>query len=356
MSAQADQSTESFTTLQAEWNRLLQRSATDTLFLTWEWQRAWWEIFGQDKELVLITNRDESDQLTAIVPLFGQDTLVDPDAALPEISIENPEAASGANLLRTMHFVGGSEVSDYLDIISPRENNHAACAYLLDSLAEREDWQILDLRNIPSASPTVASLIEQASLRGWQVEAAPEDVCPILELPGSWDDFLATRLDKKRRHELRRKMRRAERETDVGWDWIGGHDFDDGVQVFLELHRASDPEKSAFMSARMESFFRKIAHVAQEQGWLRLAILRFDGHPVASYLCFDYHSERLVYNSGFDVSTYGQLSPGIVLLGYLVEDAIRSRCSRVDFLQGNERYKYDLGAIDSQVTRVLVHR
>ena len=38
-----------------------------------------------------------------------------------------------------------------------------------------------------------------------------EDVCPVVTLPadGDWDDYLGT-LDKKARHEIRRKIRRAE--------------------------------------------------------------------------------------------------------------------------------------------------
>jgi CelD/BcsL family acetyltransferase involved in cellulose biosynthesis len=106
----------------------------------------------------------------------------------------------------------------------------------------------------------------------------------------------------------------------------------------------------------MEGFFRRVAREALDRNWLRLAVLEFDALPVASYLCFDYLGERLVYNSGFDVSTCRQLSPGIVLLGYLIEDAILSGCRRFDFLQGNERYKYDLGAHDTEVKRVLVRR
>ncbi|MBM4431835.1 MAG: GNAT family N-acetyltransferase, partial [Chloroflexi bacterium] len=140
------------------------------------------------------------------------------------------------------------------------------------------------------------------------------------------------------------------------WHWVDGGDWEKGFDTFLRLHKLSDPEKEAFMDQAMEGFFRAVTGAALEKGWLRLSLLHFDGQPVASYLCFDYGQDRLVYNSGFDLSLYAELSPGIVLLGHLIGDAIQQGLRRFDFLQGNERYKYDLGATDSQVLRLFIRR
>jgi CelD/BcsL family acetyltransferase involved in cellulose biosynthesis len=215
----------------------------------------------------------------------------------------------------------------------------------------------MDLHCIPSASPTLQWVAALANARGWQVGQAREDVCPVLELPSSWDDYLRGALSKKQRHELRRKVRRAEGQADVQWSWV--HDLlslEDGLANFFALHRASDPDKHAFMDDRMGGFFRAVARSTAQRDWLRLSVLRLNSQPVASYMCFDYRGERLVYNSGFDPSAYRELAPGIVLLAYLIADAIQHGMSRFDFLQGDERYKYDLGARDTDVMRVLVTR
>jgi CelD/BcsL family acetyltransferase involved in cellulose biosynthesis len=349
-----------FDTLREEWNPLLRRSATNTLFLTWEWQRAWWDSFGPGKSLFLVTIRDESGALLGIGPLFYQESPVDPAASLPAISVERPIAIVGGEPQRTVHLVGGTEVSDYLDIIAPTECNPEVCAFLLDALETRfpEEtgflWQLLDLRCLPSASPTVSSAAELARARGWQVQQAREDVCPVLELPATWDEYLATKLNKKQRHELRRKMRRAEEGAHVDWHWVTADDFETGLGTFFQLHKASHPDKDAFMDEQMQGFFRAVARAALDQGWLRLSILRFNGQPVASYLCFDYGGDRLVYNSGFDLSAYADLGPGIVAVGYLIEEAIQRGLKRFDFLQGNERYKYEFGAVDTEVLRLLI--
>jgi CelD/BcsL family acetyltransferase involved in cellulose biosynthesis len=342
--------------LQAEWPALLPRCASNTLFLTWEWQRAWWSTFGEGKQLRVLTIRDDSGALQAIVPLFAQQTLLDPSASLPEISIENPLNPEAGQPHQTLHLMGGSEVSDYLDILSPPDVHAQVCGALLEALAERPDWLAMDLRSIPAASPTIENVREQARARGWEVQVVREDVCPVVDLPPTWDEYLAERLDRKKRHELRRKMRKAEREADVNWYWVNRERLEHGLEVFFELHRASHPEKDAFMTPRMEGFFRDVVHVALERDWLRLSVLRYDAQAVASYLCFDYGGDRLVYNSGFDISTYGSLSPGVVLLGHMIDDAIQKGCRQFDFLQGNERYKYDLGARDTEVMRVFVRR
>jgi CelD/BcsL family acetyltransferase involved in cellulose biosynthesis len=370
MKVELYQDSTGFRALHEEWNPLLQHSATNTLFLTWEWQKAWWDAFGLGNSLYMVAARDESGALVGIAPLFHGESLVDPSASLPAISIERPMAvASGeaqpspsASPQRTVHLVGGTEVSDYLDIIAPGERNRECCAATLDALETRFPqetgslWQLLDLRCLPAASPTAWNVAELARARGWRVEQVREDVCPVLDLPSSWDEYMASKLNKKQRHELRRKMRRAEESAHVDWHWVTADDFEAGLATFVQLHKASHRDKDAFMDEQMQGFFRAVARAALDQDWLRLSILRFNAQPVASYLCFDYGSDRLVYNSGFDLSAYADLGPGIVAVGYLIEDAIQRGLKRFDFLQGNERYKYEFGAVDTEVLRLLIRR
>ena len=56
-----------------EWNNLLSGSITDTPFLRFEYQKAWWEYRGggewKNPSLVLVTAR-EDEKLVGIAPLF----------------------------------------------------------------------------------------------------------------------------------------------------------------------------------------------------------------------------------------------------------------------------------------------
>jgi len=353
-----------FDVLQAEWNQLLQCSVTNVPFLSWEWQRAWWDAFGEEgaypgqnrRRLRLLTARDEDGRLKAIAPLFIEDTPVEPGAMLPEVHIERPAAVSDT-WQRTLYLIGGTEVSDYLDFIAPAEFHREACMAFIDALAGQTDWQAFDLHCVPGDSPTLAALDELARAHGWDVEQAREEVCPVVELPGTWEEYMSFTLDKKQRHELRRKMRRAMQETRVEWYWVErAENLEQGLETFFQLHKASQRGKDAFMDEHMQGFFRNVARLALEKGWLRLSILTFNSQPVASYLNFDYGHDRLVYNSGYDPDAYADLAPGVVLVAFMIEDAIQHGLKRFDFLRGGERYKYEFGPTQTEVRRMLIRR
>ena len=51
----------------------------------------------------------------------------------------------------------------------------------------------------------------------------------------------------------------------------------------------------------------------------------------------------LLYNSGFD-PRLARFSPGLLLKAYLIKKAIEEKYQIFDFLRGDERYKFNLGA------------
>jgi CelD/BcsL family acetyltransferase involved in cellulose biosynthesis len=106
----------------------------------------------------------------------------------------------------------------------------------------------------------------------------------------------------------------------------------------------------------MEAFFREMAAVTAEQGWLRLFFLDAGGQAVSTYLCFAYGGDMLVYNSGFDPEANPQLSLGWVLLSRVIQYSIEEGYRRFDFLQGGEDYKHRFGGVDSPVFRTMIRK
>lgn len=354
MQIEIHDSATSFDRLKEEWEALLPRCSKPTIFLTPEWQRAWWETFGMGRELHLLAVRDEDGKLIAVAPLFMQETIVD-DSPWPAISIERPVLPAKGRKMRTVHFVGGTEVSDYLDLVVDRNQVSQTCAAVMNYLMG-ECWELIDFHNIPGDSPTIEVFISEARKRGYKLNVAREDVCPFVDLPPAWEQYLAA-LTKKQRHELRRKRRKAVREARVDWDLVRDpSDLEVNLEVFFDLHIRSDPDKADFLDAQMQEFFRRVATFALQRGWLWLAFILINGQPDASILCFDYNQEILVYNSGYDPHTYPMLSSGMVLMGYLIQRAIETGHRRFDFMQGGERYKYDFGAKDAEVKRLCIRR
>ncbi len=322
-----------FAALHQEWNPLLRDSASGTLFLTWEWQSTWWEHLGEG-ELYLIAVRDGG-HLSGIAPLY---------------------LTTSDDGLKTLSVVGCRDVSDYLDLIAASGQEAKVYGALLDWLESDEApaWDLADLCNIRSASPTHSLLAEMAADRGYQVHTEVEDICPIIPLRATWDDYLNS-LSKKQRHEIRRKLRRAEGSGQINWYIVNEeHDLAAEMEAFIELHQKSHVDKDEFMDAQMKGFFHAAAQVLHEAGWLQLAFMEVNGEKAATMLNFDYQDSILVYNSGYNPHKYARLSPGIVLLSYCIQWAIELGRSKFDFLRGDEEYKYRFGAQPTEIYRLVI--
>jgi CelD/BcsL family acetyltransferase involved in cellulose biosynthesis len=181
-----------------------------------------------------------------------------------------------------------------------------------------------------------------------------EERCPVLALPSSWDAYLAA-LSGKHRHELTRKIRRFEREAPehrVVFVHTAA-EVEARLGDFLTLHRASRTGKAKFMDARMETFFRAAIPALAARDAVRLWFLEAGGEPIASFICLEWDDTVGLYNSGFSPGR-AALSPGLVLLAHVIQDAIGRRRPRFDFLRGEERYKLEFEPTLENVFRVEI--
>src|ERR1044072_7661697 len=173
-----------------EWDRLLAGSASDGVFLTWQWQSVWWKHFGaqDDCTLHLLALRDARGALVAIAPLFiASEQLPPPREYQP--GKERP--VGEGRPLRLVRLVGGTEAADYLDIIASPDKLVPAWAAVLDYLLERkEDWDAIDLHFLPESSPSREVLPRLAAERGMSAQVLPEDVAPVLALPQEGGTYL----------------------------------------------------------------------------------------------------------------------------------------------------------------------
>ena len=322
---------DAFEDLRHEWNDLLSRAPIDCVFFTWEWHKTWWEAYQPGELLILVCRQDG--KLLGIAPLFVT------------------ESPAG----RTAQIIGCVDVTDYLDFIVDSEHLGEVFAAFADCLASiRAAVNILDLCNIPHDSPTHAILPDLLRERGFDAIVEQQEVCPVIELPDAWTDYLLM-LDKKQRHELRRKLRRIQGiDDDIDWYIVNGcHDLNAEAEQFIGLMAASDPDKQEFLQNDSNlRFFRRIVPLAQERGWLQMNFLTAGEERIAGYFNFVYGNRVMVYNSGLNHQRYGELSPGIVLLAYNIQFAIENGYRHYDFLRGDENYKYRMGGRDTAVMNI----
>ncbi len=313
----------------AAWDRLVGASRLKSPFLTWTWQSEWARVFAATRRLEIRRVEDGTGQTVALLPLF--------------------EAEPGV-----LTAVGGADVSDYLDLIAVDEREEEAWMALLQSrAAERVVW---DLHAVPGASPTVTTLPQLAQACGLAATVAVEERCPVLALPATWEAYLAS-LSGKHRHELGRKVRRLARAApEARSSWAAGRaDVQARLGDFLDLHRRSRAGKARFMDARMEGFFRSAVTALAERGEARLWFLDTASGPIATFITLEWNGTVGLYNSGFHPER-AALSPGVVLLGHLIRDAVERGKRRFDFLRGEERYKLDFEPVPEEVFSVRIGR
>jgi CelD/BcsL family acetyltransferase involved in cellulose biosynthesis len=281
------------------------------------------------------------------------------DRCEPCLVIANgSEMIGAAPLMRVeerLTFIGDASICDYMDFIIDPDAGEQAYAALWRQI-EREAWEELDLWGLPAPSPTREAIKRLAESAGLQVQEEREAVAPRITLPASWEEYLAS-LGKKDRHELRRKLRRVfESGGSVNLEVLQDQaDVAAAMPTFLELHTGSRLDKMGFMTDGMASFFRRMASALAAEGLVRLFMLRINARPAAAVLCFDAGSSLYLYNSGYDPAFSG-LSVGLVSKALCIRWAIDNGKRTLDFLRGNEAYKYDLGAADQEIYRVVVRR
>jgi CelD/BcsL family acetyltransferase involved in cellulose biosynthesis len=163
------------------------------------------------------------------------------------------------------------------------------------------------------------------------------EVAAVLQLPGTFDEYLAS-ISKKERHELRRKRRRFENER--GPATLRRMAGPEAVSLFADLHRRSAGDKGAFMTPTMERFFLAL-HT--DAGGVIDVLVDGSGQAAAAVFSFEDEEATYLYNSAFEPEV-GNLSPGNVVLSLLIETAIVRGRTIFDFLKGDETYKFRLGA------------
>ncbi|MFH1638989.1 MAG: GNAT family N-acetyltransferase [Chloroflexota bacterium] len=305
---------ESFATLDSLWRNPQNQLSWPSIFVLPAWMEVWWQEFRPDGELYLAIVRQESD-IIGIAPLRLQGQQVS--------------------------FIGSVDVCDYMDFVVVPGRERDFFDALLDDL-KRNGIKHLKLEHLRPESSVLNTLVDMAEKRGYEVSYHEDAVSLELDLPATWEGYLAI-LNKKQRHEVERKLRRL-RETD-GVEYYCTNvtkQVDGFLDTFLQLFVLSQGEKADFMTEQKESFFRAIASAMASLGMLRFGTLEIDKSPVAMVMGFDYDGRMYLYNSAYNPD-FSHLSAGLLSKVLCIQESIQQGLKKWDFLKGAEPYKYHLG-------------
>lgn len=254
------------------------------------------------------------------------DHRTDLDGDLVVVS-EGPNAVALQISATNISFVGQENLTDYHSPVGPSFGSllgdvladHGGRSYRFDSMPKE-----------------VADVVSETLVRlGAPHTAVQHEATAVVDLPPSFDTWLMG-LAKKERHEVRRKRRKLEGEFGPATIEIMGTG---AVGPFCEMHRTSSGDKGRFMTPGMERFFADLVTHAGAS----IHGLMCDGVMRAAAIGFETDAGYFYYNSAYDIEA-ASASPGVVLVTSMIEAQIERGAEVFDFLKGDQRYKFRLGA------------
>jgi CelD/BcsL family acetyltransferase involved in cellulose biosynthesis len=192
---------------------------------------------------------------------------------------------------------------------------------------------------------------------GWNGELTLHDDCPVLYLPSAVE-HLGRSVPGRQLARLARARRRAARAGAIAVEVATPETLSELLDSLLRVHGARWEERGGhgmLSAGAVQAFHREVAAALLERGVLRLYGLRLDGQIVAALYAFFEARAGFCYLQGFDPA-FRELSPGLMIIGAVIEDAVRRGLGSLDFLRGREAYKYAWGARDEPTFRLRVRR
>jgi CelD/BcsL family acetyltransferase involved in cellulose biosynthesis len=318
---------EQFLSLKPIWNPLLEKSDNNCVFLTWEWLTLWWDTFEDGKELyiLLVTNDNEP---VAIAPLMKTSRLL-----------------SGIKL-RSIEFIGSGHDSmpDHMAFITLRDGKIEYLKKIFDHLISiKSSWDIISLRDMLHDKTTfdeLGHLLDKSV--PYDVLLDPQDICPYIPLPPTWEGFLS-KLSKKWRYRIKTYEKEMQEAHPFTFSLIEDSETLSASMKMLEmLHRKRMKEKGLegdSLNASFWDFHNKIARSLLPEGRLLLGALTTNGKMIAFNYAFAYNKTVSYYQSGLDPE-FNQYSAGFLLNAYMIRESIKRGFCEFDFLRGNEEYKF----------------
>jgi len=359
----------------AAWDGLARLNPWATPFSAWAFQRAWWDAYGANArdETLVVTNpaAPSGDPPLAILPLMHRHE-VEPDDVLTHTQLRHGAEIDLTPVPATARaaFFGASYHADYATILTAPadlpEVARAVVAHLAGDPNTGVDdplrWDVADFRRLRCGDPAADELAAAFGIRemelGWTLNIEREDVCPVTQLPegSDFEGFVAT-LGGKERHEVKRKIRRAEAGGEVRLEASRDPLID--LEAFIDLHQRRWGDAGLFPATiggdQSRTFLRRLFELSGPDGAVRLAFLTVGGRRIGAGIHFETADSFLYYNAGVDPDAR-ELSPGILMVARYIDWAIAVGKRRFDFLRGSEAYKYEWGAIDEPIRRLLVRR
>jgi len=318
-----------FANMREEWNSLLESSATNEIFLLWEWMYSWWDVFRDgSRELYILRGKNSKDEMIGIAPFYLE-----------------KKTLLGSIKRNTVRFCSSLETyPDHLDIIATREYENVFSEAVLKYLNQHDqDWDLIRLDGVHENAVIMKYMATAHTKKnGILMTSFPSARCPYLVIDKTFEGYLKSFSPKKRQTLLRKRKILMNREKAQLKTVHSEEDLEKHIQELFDLHEERARRKgikTTFVGEDLHKFHSKTIHYLLKEDKVNLTVLYKESPALASYYCFKHNQKYYYFQAG--LSDEGEkMSAGTVLFSLIIENAFKERCKEFDFLRGSEDYKF----------------
>lgn len=316
---------------EGKWNALVASSSTNSVFQTYQWVRSWADVYGRDRTCLFVVAEGAEGTL-GVIPL-----VVDATPGRPRVA----------------RFVGDGR-ADYSDVLAP-SGSASLIERMVEALLLDDGWDGLDLHNIPKASPTSTAIEATCSRHGVPAIVDADAICSALLIEGREDGALRVLTKpslRRRRSYFARTGGLSVRHLTTVEDVLPLLDafFDQHVRRW-----AGSSTPSLFTNEQNRQFYRTLTRRLADTPWLLFTSIEQSGRPIAMHYGFDYDGVVTWYKPSFEPAV-ARHSPGLALLGELIDYSISNRRRELDFTWGDEPFKARFTNHIRHIVRLQVFR
>lgn len=312
-----------FASLERAWEKLLDASKSENIFLTFDWLYVWWRHHGDGCKKLCLALVFENDELVGIAPLMRV-------------------REYGFTRLKFL----SSPLADYEDflIAGDEDKRSRVIGEIFDTLYKAKGWDVFHLHRLREDSLNFKSLclITAKASPFWTSLTSHCEGAPFIHISENWEAYQA-RLKKKFITDTKRCAALLRQEVDYRFVELGSDEktLQEILSDLINLHKERcllARKRSVFEDIKTQAFFREVTLRLQKKGRLNVTYIQLNGSRPAVQLSFQFKKSLYYYMPTFS-SAFKRFSVGRLLLFDLIEKAFIKGFNRFDFMLGEEAYK-----------------
>ncbi len=292
------------------WNALLHEGIANHIYLTWEFQKAWWDVYGRGQLMVIVAERN--DKVVAIAPFYA-------DAGM-------------------VFFIGSVFESDYLDFIGDADSDIVE-ALVGKAVETAHGFVGMRLYFVSSEFGTGEGLAVAAERLGLDCYREDDMTAARMHI----DPNKTLSIANGRRYTKLERWFENRGPLEVvhltrGWEIM------EHLDAFFAQHVrrwGGTPTPSRFGDEKPRRLLERYTLEAADSGCLRFSLLRWQGRVIAYHYGYEFGGRYYWGMPSFEADV-AQHSPGRLLTRHLLLAAVEEGADLFDLGTGTQPFKMEL--------------